>query len=194
MAWRLPAPPQDVYDLLFDFGRLPAWWPAMFLDALQVQPGDERGVGRVYQLRTRGWLPLRLRWYVNVTSTERPYSFQSETWGDLTGAWDWQVVGRGATSEARCDWTYRLEKVAPRLVWPLLRPLFALSQDWSLRRGEQSLVMELARRASVRGEAPPTAAAVPPGPARLSAQTATVALVGLAALYVLLRARRGRSR
>ena len=55
--WRVPGELTDVAEVLADPEDLVRWWPAVYLDVEELAPGDERGVGKVVRLTTKGWLP-----------------------------------------------------------------------------------------------------------------------------------------
>ena len=63
---------QEVSDILEDVPSLARWWPSVYLDVTILEPGDERGVGKVVSQYTRGWLPYRLRWQFRLPSPELP--------------------------------------------------------------------------------------------------------------------------
>ena len=60
-SWRVPGTCDEVSSILGEALDLPRWWPAVYLDVRELEPGDETGVGKVIALYTRGWLPYRLR-------------------------------------------------------------------------------------------------------------------------------------
>jgi hypothetical protein len=111
--------------------------------------GDERGIGAVVALHTRGWLPYTLRWQFRVTDV-RPDGYALEAWGDFVGHGVWTFEQRGSAERPwvllTYDWQIRADKPLLRRLSPLLRPLFAWNHRWAMRQGERSLRRELARR------------------------------------------------
>ena len=69
------------------------WRPPVYLDVKELQPGDERGIGKLIVLYTKGWLPYTLRWQFRVT--ESNYSLLSLLG---LGLYDWRVVARHVTT------------------------------------------------------------------------------------------------
>jgi uncharacterized protein YndB with AHSA1/START domain len=59
--WHVEGTPEEVFAILDDPADLVRWWPSVYLDVGMVEPGDERGVGKVFRLVTKGWLPYKLR-------------------------------------------------------------------------------------------------------------------------------------
>jgi hypothetical protein len=178
--WRVPGTVAEVADVLAGATDLPRWWPAVYLDVQETKPGDDQGIGKEVSLHTRGWLPYTLRWQFRVTESSYPHGFALEAWGDFVGRGVWSLRQAGGNVEVTYDWQLRAEKPLLRRFSFLLRPLFAANHRWAMARGEESLRLELVRRAAdedARARIPP-----PPGPA--SARTFVSLVVGVLLLLV----------
>jgi hypothetical protein len=178
--WRVPGTVAEVADVLAGATDLPRWWPAVYLDVQETKPGDDQGIGKEVSLHTRGWLPYTLRWQFRVTESSYPHGFALEAWGDFVGRGVWSLRQAGGNVEVTYDWQLRAEKLLLRRFSFLLRPLFAANHRWAMARGEESLRLELVRRAAdedARARIPP-----PPGPA--SARTFVSLVVGVLLLLV----------
>lgn len=162
--WVVAASPAEVYRLLEDIPALSRWWPSVYLDVRVLRPGRAGGVGKVVALYTKGWLPYTLHWQFRVTEADFPHGFRLEARGDLDGEGTWTFRALGDVFTAvRYDWRIRAEKPLLRWLSPLLRPLFAANHHWAMRRGEQSLRLELQRqRAATTAER--LGIPEPPGP------------------------------
>ncbi len=186
---------EEVAAVLTDARELARWWPSVYLDVEELEPGGEDGVGRRVRLHTKGWLPYTLDWEFRVTESRHPYGFSIEAAGDLTGRGVWTFEEAGAWTLVTYDWSVRAEKPLLRLLSPVLRPLLAANHRWAMRMGEESLALELARRrvttAAERARVPPPPPPVPAGPF-LAAGAAAVA--GVAFLLARGIARRRRCR
>jgi hypothetical protein len=162
--WEIEASPQEVFDLLADAPSYPRWWPSVFLEARVLEAGDERGVGRLVEVRTATFLLLSLRWRYRVTSARAPGRLAVETTGDLEGLGLWTVEARDRLAFVRFNWRGRVKRVPFRLLPTLLRPLARACNRWAMERGFTSLLLEVWRRRTDDEEArdwlPP-----PPGPA-----------------------------
>ena len=55
-SWCLEAPIDRVFEAIDGTDRWPQWWKGVRLAAL-LEPGDERGVGRLWRLVWRSRLP-----------------------------------------------------------------------------------------------------------------------------------------
>lgn len=163
--WRVAGTVEDVADILADAPDLPRWWPAVYLDVQETKPGDETGIGKEVSLYTTGWLPYTLRWQFHVTESNYPHGFALEALGDLVGRGKWSLRQNGRYVDVTYDWRVRAEKPLLRRFSLLLRPIFAANHHWAMARGEESLQLELARRAATENEQ--HLLPLPPGPTTL---------------------------
>jgi hypothetical protein len=163
--WRVAsAGLREVYEVLADAASLPRWWPALYLDVLEIQPGDERQVGKVIRIEARGgWLPYKLNWHFNVTDSDPPNGFGLKAWGDFEGTGRWTLVQDGPDVVITYDWRIRARKPFLKYTSVLFKPLFALNHDLAMKKGEQSLRLEVLRR-RVTTESDRAAVAPPPAP------------------------------
>jgi len=154
----------EVYNTLQNSEELPRWWPSVYLDVQVLEKGQAGGVGKVVELYTKGWLPYTLRWKFKVIASDRPHGYTILALGDFVGqgVWTFRPAKEGHC-EVTYDWRITAEKPLLKLLTPLLRPVFSANHHWAMRKGEESLHLELARR---RAETEQEKAAVPapPGP------------------------------
>ena len=151
--WELEATPEEVYDIIADASRLPEWWPAVYLRAQVLEPGDERGVGRVIALHTKGYLPYTLRWRFRVVDARRPVRLALEAIGDFVGLGVWTFEPAGKTVVIRFHWSVRAEKRLLRAFSFLLKPVFKANHRWAMSAGYTSLMLEVWRRRAPTEEA-----------------------------------------
>ena len=137
---------EEVAGVLSDVRELGRWWPAVYLKVDELSAGEENGVGKRARLHTKGWLPYTLDWELTVVESRHPRGFTIEAQGDLAGRGVWRLEPAGAWTRVTYDWVVRAEKPLLRALSPLLRPLLAANHRWAMRRGEESLALELARR------------------------------------------------
>jgi hypothetical protein len=160
--WRVLGPIDEVAAVLRDATSYPRWWPSVYL---AVEPfTDETGVER-RRVRSQGFLPYAIDFVAHVVDERLPHAFSVVAEGQMQGRGDWQL-------EADGDWvdiTYRWQVSANKMLWRTtswaLRPLFEANHDWAMRRGEESLRLELARRRA-RSDAERDAVPPPPPPVR----------------------------
>jgi hypothetical protein len=144
--WRLHATPDEVAGILRDAVDLTRWWPAVYLEVRVVEPGERDGTGRVVDLWTKGWLPYTLRWRFTTLRNDGAGGISLRADGDFVGGGVWTFVKDADHVNAYYDWRIRAEKpLLRRLTW-LMRPAFSANHRWAMRKGEESMRLELARR------------------------------------------------
>jgi len=144
--WRVPGTIAEVRDVFGDAETLPTWWPSVYLAVRTVTEGAPDGLGREVDVYTKGFLPYTLRWRLLVTEALSDESFVIEARGDLEGTGRWTFTQDGPEVAITYDWRVRAAKpLLQRLSW-LLRPFFAANHVWAMRRGEESLKLEMRRR------------------------------------------------
>ena len=102
-----PPPPRRSAPCSATPPRLARWWPSVYLRVRVLEEGDERGVGKVVDLWTKGFLPYTLRWRFTVTESDAPNGFRLEATGDFVGRGIWTLTpaddaeGAGRPADAR---------------------------------------------------------------------------------------------
>ena len=145
-TWRVKATLPEVNDIIGNAPDLPRWWPAVYLEVKELEQGDERGVGKVIDLYTKGWLPYTLRWQFRVIDSRQPYGFTLEAWGDFVGRGVWTFEPDGDHVTIAYDWNVRADKPLLRTFSFIMKPIFSANHRWAMQKGLESLQIELARR------------------------------------------------
>ncbi len=178
--WRVPGRAEDVAAIIGEATDLPRWWPSVYLAVEEIVPGDEAGLGRRISLYTRGWLPYTLRWDFEVTRADAPHGFELVASGDFVGRGIWTFEQQGSEVLVTYDWKLSAQKaLLKRLSWAM-KPTFAANHRWAMAKGEESLGLELRRRA---GELD-----VPAAPAASRSGTMALGVLGVVAAGALLSA------
>lgn len=161
--WEVDATPEEVSDILQVAEDLPRSWPSVYLDIEIKNPGDDRGIGKIVSLYTKGWLPYTLRWQFRVVESRYPYGFTLEAFGDFVGRGVWKIEQNGHQTLVTYDWKIEADKPLLRKLSFLLKPIFSANHRWAMKMGEISLKLELQRR---RARTTVEAARIPspPGP------------------------------
>ena len=161
--WRVEGTCKEVSAILGDPLALPRWWPSVYLEVEELEPGHpETDVGRVIRLFTKGWLPYTLRWSFRVTESRKPHGFSLEAFGDFDGEGVWTFTQDGDDVVVVYDWRVRATKPLLRYLSFLMKPIFAANHHWAMARGEESLRIELQRRLATTEQR--RALPAPPGP------------------------------
>ena len=161
--WRVEGEVKEVADIIEDALSLPRWWPSVYFEVEVIEPGGEGGIGKLIDLRAGGWLPYTLRIRFRTVESHYPYGFKMEADGDLEGTGIWIFEQDGDHVNVTYDWTISANKAIIRSLSFLLKPIFRSNHNWTMKRGEESLKLELLRR---RARTPEEAARIPvaPGP------------------------------
>lgn len=185
--WRIHGTVEEIATILADAPDLVRWWPSVYLDVQVLEPGDERGLGAVVSLYTKGWLPYTLRWQFRVSEIGAK-SITIEARGDFVGRGIWTFEQDGEWASVTYDWNIRADKPLLRRLSFLMKPIFAANHHWAMARGEESLKLELARR---RARTPEELARIPapPPPTTTSSLPLLAGAAGALGLaYLLVRA------
>jgi hypothetical protein len=158
--WRVAGTIDEVKAVLGDGASLPRWWPSVYLSVEVVQEGGPDSAGAVLDLHTKGWLPYTLRWTLHITEPITDTGFALRATGDLEGTGVWTFRPDGPEVEITYDWRVHASKPLLRRLGWLLKPAFSANHHWAMRKGEESLRLELRRRRAGDGSGPP----VPPPP------------------------------
>ena len=55
--WRVEAELKEVADIIEDALSLPRWWPSVYFEVQELEPGGEHGIGKLISLRAGGKPP-----------------------------------------------------------------------------------------------------------------------------------------
>ena len=146
--WEVAASCAEVYNTLKEADDLKRWWPSVYLDVKTVEKGDTNGLGKLVSLYTKGWLPYTLRWQFRVTEVhpQDHSGFSLEAMGDFVGRGVWTFAQQGDRCQVVYDWRISAEKPLLKYLSFVMKPLFAANHHWAMRKGLESLELELRRR------------------------------------------------
>jgi len=145
-TWRVQSTSQEVAEILGNAPDHVRWWPSVYIEVEVLEPGNEKGIGRLVSLYTKGWLPYTLRWQFRVSQSNPPYDFRIEAIGDFVGYGIWTFEQDGEWVNIKYEWRISAQKPLLKLLSPLMKPVFSANHHWAMRKGEESLKLELARR------------------------------------------------
>ena len=159
--WRVKGDVKEVADILEDAQALPRWWGSVYFDVKEIEPGVEHGTGKLVTFHAGGWLPYTLRTKFRTIESNYPHGFAMEATGDLEGKGIWTFEQDGEFVNITYDWTIKANKPIIEKLSFLLKPIFRSNHNWCMRRGEESLKLELRRR---RAQSEGESANIPPPP------------------------------
>jgi hypothetical protein len=149
-SWRVRGSLEEAAAIIENAASLPRWWPSVYLDVRELEKAKR------FELFTKGFLPYTLVWQFEVVEKAPPHRFVIDARGDFVGRGVWTLRQDGDFVVLDYDWRVRADKPLLAKLSFVLKPFFAANHRWAMKKGEQSLALELRRR---RGEAN-----VPPPP------------------------------
>ncbi|BCX05245.1 MAG: hypothetical protein KatS3mg053_3183 [Candidatus Roseilinea sp.] len=144
--WRMQSTLDEINEIIGNAPDLVRWWPSVYLDVKELERGDARGLGKVISLFTKGWLPYTLRWQFKVTEVNTPHGFRLDAAGDFVGHGIWTFEQDGDFVNITYDWKISAEKGLLKTLSFIMKPIFSANHRWAMRKGEESLKLELQRR------------------------------------------------
>src|SRR5215472_15729240 len=103
--WRVEGDVREVADIIEDAAGLTRWWPSVYFEVKEIEPGRDHGVGKLISLRAGGWLPYTLRIKFRTTESRYPNGFSTAATGDLEGTGVWTFEQDGPYVNITYDWT-----------------------------------------------------------------------------------------
>ena len=183
--WRVYATVQEVHDVLGDATDLPRWWPSVYLDVQRLKAGGENHLGEEISLYTKGFLPYTLRWDFRVAEVDYPHRIKIEARGDFVGYGIWTFEPDGEWVNITYEWRIGAQKPLLKTLSPIMKPIFRANHEWAMRKGLESLQLELRRRrATTDAElslipAPPPATSTSPLPLLVGVAAAGALAIGV---------------
>jgi uncharacterized protein YndB with AHSA1/START domain len=144
-TWCLEAPIEPVWDAIHDSERWPEWWRGVER-VVELDPGDEDGIGQVGRYTWKSRLPYELSFDVTTLRKERPHLLEGEASGELAGRGTWRLSEGGGLTTVLYEWDVRTTQPWMNLLAPLARPVFAWNHDWVMKRGAEGLARRLGAR------------------------------------------------
>lgn len=127
--WRVKGDLADVVRLLTSVADWPRWWGQVIRS---VSP-----TGDGFVIRSKGLLPLGLRWHLRPVEAALPYRWVTEITGDLQGRGLWHLRQAGAVVEVEHEWQ-------PHGL-PFLSGVGNATHRWLLGQAKTAVTAELER-------------------------------------------------
>lgn len=141
--WFLPAPIDDVWQVLSRISCYPEWWKPVYREAEIMGcaggPADEPHVGQIVRVVAQGWLPYKLYFSLHTVALQRPTLIEAHATGDFVGRSCWTLRPEKDGTIATLDWAPVVEKPLIKVLSPLLKSLFEWNHRWTMKHGEAGL-------------------------------------------------------
>jgi uncharacterized protein YndB with AHSA1/START domain len=152
-TWCLEAPIDPVWEAIHDSESWPQWWRGVER-VVELEPGDEQGIGQVGRYTWKSRLPYELSFDVTTLRKERPHLLAGEASGELAGTGTWRLSEGGGLTTVLYEWDVRTARAWMNLLAPLARPVFAWNHDWVMKRGGEGLARLLGARLIIASGGP----------------------------------------
>ena len=149
-TWLLEVPREQVFQEIWDSERWPSWWRGVE-SVVELEPGDDEGVGSLGRYVWKSRLPYRLTFETRVTRVDRPRYLEGDADGELAGTGRWRLFEQDGVTAVVYDWDVRTTSRRMNLLAPLVRPMFAWNHDVVMRWGGQGLARRLGARLLAHG-------------------------------------------
>src|ERR1044072_7436405 len=96
-TWLLESARGPVGDAIFDQEAWPSRWRGVE-DVVELEPGDESGVGSHSRLTWRSKLPYDLVFEAKTRTVDKPRMIEADAFGELTGTGRWRLFEQGGVT------------------------------------------------------------------------------------------------
>ena len=133
-TWLLESPREPVWDAIYDQLAWPTWWRGV-TDVVELDPGDELGVGSHSRLTWRSKLPYDLVFEARTRIVEKPRLIEADAVRRADRPRALAAVRAGRATAALYEWNVHTTKRWMNALAPLLRGTFAWNHNWVMRNG-----------------------------------------------------------
>ena len=140
--WRVQAPQQDVWDLIFNSKHWPNWWRGVEKVETLKEGGDNH-VGAVVRYTWKSKLPYRLIFDMETTRVEPISLIEGRAFGELQGVGRWRLTNEQGVTTARYDWNVKTTKPWMNFLAPVAQPFFSWNHDVVMGWGGEGLAKQL---------------------------------------------------
>jgi uncharacterized protein YndB with AHSA1/START domain len=140
--WHFEASLEDVWKSISHPESWPCWWHGLE-GIVELEKGDENGVGNVRRFTWKGLIPYRLVFDIRTTRIDNARLIAGTASGDLEGTGTWQFAYKDGLTVVQYDWRVRTTKNWMNILEPVARPLFRWNHDNLMENGRAGLAAHL---------------------------------------------------
>jgi hypothetical protein len=140
--WKLEAPQDKVWDLVFNSERWPTWWRGVE-KVEKLKDGDVNNVGALLRYTWKSKLPYRLVFDMETTRVVPQSTIEGRAIGELQGHGRWTLSHQDGLTTVRYDWNVETTKAWMNLLSPLARPFFSWNHDVVMGWGGEGIAKQL---------------------------------------------------
>ena len=136
--WRVKAPLEKVWDLIFHSEDWPHWWRGVE-GVEKLKDGDANHVGAIHRYTWKSKLPYRLVFDMQTTRVAPLSTLEGQAIGELQGKGRWQLSNDGGITTVRYDWKVETTKCWMNYLAPIARPIFKWNHNVVMGWGGEGL-------------------------------------------------------
>lgn len=140
--WKVNAPIQDVWELIYDSEKWPDWWSSV-VTVKETKPGDSRGIGSIRVYKMRSPMLYTLCFALTLTEREDLRLLKGNATGELQGTGTWLLNEANGITDVQCHWNVNTTKWWMNAFAFVLKPAFHYNHSAVMRDGALSLAKVL---------------------------------------------------
>ena len=137
-TWLLECERERVWEAIYDQRAWPSWWQGLE-SVVELDPGDEIGIGAHSRLTWRARLPFSLVFEAKARVIEKPRLVVADVAGEVTGTGSWRLFEQDGVTAVLYEWKVSTSEPWMNVVAPVLRPIFRSNHDWVMRNGADGI-------------------------------------------------------
>jgi uncharacterized protein YndB with AHSA1/START domain len=141
-VWRVRAPQEKVWDLIFNSEQWHGWWRGVE-KVEKLRDGDTNNVGALLRYTWKSKLPYRLVFDMETTRVEPMSIIEGRALGKLQGFGQWTIQHDAGVTTARYLWKVATTKAWMNVLAPVARPFFCRNHDVVMAWGGEGLAKQL---------------------------------------------------
>jgi hypothetical protein len=146
----VPCSQAIAYQFIRKIEEYPRWWGMVYKRIRVLKEAPPDGAGGLYEVAIQGFLPYTLTLQNQTTLVQKPDRIEFIAVGDLEGRGTWLFEEVEGGTQITFDWRVAANKPIIRLFSFLLKPLFRANHVYCMKKAEEGLLKELARRRNVQ--------------------------------------------
>ncbi len=140
--WRIKAPIDDVWQLIYDSEKWPEWWYGVE-SVVETRKGDTRGIGSIRSYKMRSPMLYTLSFNIQLTERTDLKLLKGYASGELVGTGAWTFQQTGEEIDVQCHWQVITTKWWMNIFAFILRPIFQYNHAAVMRNGANCLARKL---------------------------------------------------
>jgi uncharacterized membrane protein len=141
-VWKIGAPLEPVWDLLYRLEEWPAWWKGV--EKVEIlRPGDANRLCLQTRQTWKSSLPYELHFETCVTHIDPMALIEVWSVGELDGKGSMKFARDGINSIFQVEWNVRTTAAWMTLLSPILAPAFSWNHKTIMDWGAESLAKKI---------------------------------------------------